>query len=204
MSDENIKSLESVKVSINNMIEKTQSDPEFGKFKYYVNTQWEGGTLCKNQIRRAHKLLVDEPSSFGGSDLSASPVELVLVALGSCQQIMYSALASVRDIPIEECEVTLTANLNVRGLLGLNKEESIFPGFSSIKYETNLSSSADQSILDKLIHDVEEQCPVMDMLTRVVEVDGETKINGKSISAKPQVDEKVSLMKKILNIFTRK
>ena len=177
MSEENIKSLESVKVSINNMIDKTQSDPDFGEFKYYVNTRWEGGTLCKNQIRRAHKLLVDEPSSFGGSDLSASPVELVLVALGSCQQIMYSALAAVRDIPLEECEVTLTAKLNVRGLLGTSSDETIFPGFSSIKYETNLSSSADESILHKLIHDVENQCPVMDMLTRNVKIEGETKIN---------------------------
>tara|TARA_B110000238_G_C16102457_1_gene428818 strand:+ start:628 stop:1128 length:501 start_codon:yes stop_codon:yes gene_type:complete len=159
------------------MIEKSQSDPDFGKFKYYVNTQWEGGTLCKNQIRRAHKLLVDEPSSFGGSDLSASPVELVLVALGSCQQIMYSALASVRNIPLEECEVTLTAQLNVRGLLGLDSDEQVFPGFSSIKYETNLSSSADDATLQKLIHDVEAQCPVMDMLTRNMKIDGVTNIN---------------------------
>ena len=178
MSEDKIKSQETVKVSIKNMIEKSKSDPDFGKFKYYVNTQWEGGTLCKNQIRRAHKLLVDEPSSFGGSDLSASPVELVLAALGSCQQIMYSALASVRDIPLEECEVTLTAKLNVRGLLGITSDETIFPGFSSIKYETNLSSSADKLVLDKLIHDVEAQCPVMDMLTRNVKIEGETIING--------------------------
>ena len=177
MSKDNIESLESVKVSINNMIDKSKNDPDFGKFKYYVNTQWEGGTLCKNQIRRAHKLLVDEPSSFGGTDLSASPVELVLAALGSCQQIMYSALASVRNIPLDECEVTLTAELNVRGLLGLNSDENIFPGFSSIKYETNLSSSADESTLNKLIHDVEAQCPVMDMLTRNMKIDGVTKIN---------------------------
>tara|TARA_R110002096_G_scaffold155437_7_gene319858 strand:- start:981 stop:1538 length:558 start_codon:yes stop_codon:yes gene_type:complete len=177
MSEENIKSLETVKVSINNMIDKSKSDPEFGNFKYYVNTRWEGGTLCKNQIRRAHKLLVDEPSSFGGSDLSASPVELVLAALGSCQQIMYSALASVRDIPLDECEVTLTAKLNVRGLLGISSDEKIFPGFSSIKYETNISSSADESVIKKLIHDVEEQCPVMDMLTREVKIEGTTNIN---------------------------
>ncbi len=177
MSKENIKSLESVKVSINNMIDKSKSDPDFGKFKYFVNTKWEGGTLCKNQIRRAHKLLVDEPASFGGSDLSASPVELVLAALGSCQQIMYSALASIRDIPLDECEVTLTAKLNVRGLLGVSSDETVFPGFESIKYETNLSSSADEAVLQKLIHDVEEQCPVMDMLTRSVKIEGETKIN---------------------------
>jgi len=177
MSEENIKSLESVKVSINNMIDKAQSDPEFGNFKYYVNTRWEGGTLCMNKIRRAHKLLVDEPSSFGGSDLSASPVELVLAALGSCQQIMYSALASIRNIPLDECEVTLTATLNVRGLLGIDASENIFPGFSEIKYETSLTSSADENILQKLIHDVEEQCPVMDMLTRNVKIEGSTKIS---------------------------
>lgn len=180
MSEENIKSLETVKISINNMIEKSKNDPEFGKFKYYVNTRWEGGTLCKNQIRRAHKLLVDEPPSFGGSDLSASPVELVLAALGSCQQIMYSALASIRGIPLEECEVTLTAKLNVRGLLGIESEELIYPGFSSIKYETNISSSANDSDLKKLIEDVENQCPVMDMLTRKVVVEGETFINKKT------------------------
>ena len=180
MSEENIKSLETVKISINNMIEKSKNDLEFGKFKYYVNTRWEGGTLCKNQIRRAHKLLVDEPPSFGGSDLSASPVELVLAALGSCQQIMYSALASIRGIPLEECEVTLTAKLNVRGLLGIESEELIYPGFSSIKYETNISSSANDSDLKKLIEDVENQCPVMDMLTRKVVVEGETFINKKT------------------------
>ena len=177
MSEENIKSLEQVKVSINNMIEKSEADPEFGKFKYYVNTQWEGGTLCKNQIRRAHKLLVDEPPSFGGTDLSASPVELVLVALGSCQQIMYSALASVRGIPLKESEVTLTAILNVRGLLGLSSDDTVFPGFSSIKYETNITSDADEEELKKLITDVEQQCPVMDMLTRKVPIDGKTHIN---------------------------
>ncbi len=177
MSEENLKSLEKVKVSINNMIEKSESDPEFGNFKYYVNTKWEGGTLCKNQIRRAHKLLVDEPPSFGGTDLSASPVELILVALGSCQQIMYSALASVRGIALDECEVTLTAHLNVRGLLGISSDEVIHPGFSSIEYETNITSNADDSILNQLIHDVENQCPVMDMLTRNMTINGKTKIN---------------------------
>ncbi len=205
MSEENLKSLESVKVSINNMIDKSQSDPEFGNFKYYVNTTWEGGTLCKNQIRRAHKLLVDEPASFGGSDLSASPVELVLVALGSCQQIMYSALASVRDIPLEECEVTLTAKLNVRGLLGITSEETIFPGFSSIHYVTNITSSADKATLDKLIHDVEQQCPVMDMLTRNVKVEGEAKINGESVSDDDQQhSSRESFFRKLLGFFFKK
>ena len=155
MSEENIKSLEHVKVSVSSIIDKANKDTEFGKFKYYVQTHWEGGTLCKNQIRRAHKLLVDEPPAFGGDDLSASPVELILAALGSCQQIMFSALASVRDIPLEECDITLKAKLDVRGLLGIQGEKgAVFPGFSEITYTTNIKSSAPRDQLEALIRDV--------------------------------------------------
>ncbi|WP_299521728.1 OsmC family protein [Winogradskyella sp.] len=203
MSEENIQSLDRVKVSVNNMIEKAEKDPDFGKFKYYVNTTWEGGTLCKNQIRRAHKLLVDEPAAFGGDDLSASPVELVLVALGSCQQIMYSALASVRDIPLEECEVTLKAKLDVRGLLGINESMNVFPGFSDISYETKLKSSAEKEKLEQLVEDVENQCPVMDMLTRNVKINGTTQINGDVFDQK-HIDSSDSLLERIISKFKRK
>ncbi len=180
MSEKNIQSLETVKVAVGKMIDNANSDSEFGEFKYYVNTTWEGGTLCKNQIRRAHKLLVDEPPAFGGEDLSASPVELVLTALGSCQQIMFAALASVRDIPLQECEITLKAKLDVRGLLGISGGKKIYPGFSNITYETRLKSTASRKELEALVTDVENQCPVMDMLTRKVRIEGATIINEKS------------------------
>ena len=108
----------------------------------------------------------------------------------------------MRDIPLEECEVTLTAKLNVRGLLGVNSDETIFPGFSSIHYETNISSSADKLVLDKLIHDVEQQCPVMDMLTRSVKIEGEAKINGINVHEDNQkTSTNVSFFKKIFNLF---
>jgi len=178
MSEENIKSLEIVKVAVGKIIDNANEDQEFGNFKYYVNTKWEGGTLCKNQIRRAHKLLVDEPPAFGGDDLSASPVELVLAALGSCQIIMFSALASTRGVELEELEVTLKAHLNVRGLLGIKEEQKVVhPGFSNISYETKIVSSESKETLRELVEDVERQCPVMDMLTRSVSVEGSIQVN---------------------------
>ena len=198
MNDENISSLETVKVAVGKIIDSANQDPEYGNFKYYVNSKWEGGTLCKNQIRRAHKLLVDEPPAFGGDDLSASPVELVLAALGSCQLIMYSALASTRDIELEECEVTLKASLNVRGLLGIKQaQETVYPGFSNITYETKIKSSASIDELRVLAEDVEKQCPVMDMLTRSVSIEGSTIINDELHTLKP----KFSVIRKLLNIF---
>ena len=200
MSSENVSSLETVRVAVGKIIDSAHEDSEYGNFKYYVNTKWEGGTLCKNQIRRAHKLLVDEPPAFGGDDLSASPVELVLAALGSCQIIMFSALAATRQIELEECEVTLKARLNVRGLLGIKENNQVvYPGFSSINYETNLKSSASQEELRTLIDDVEKQCPVMDMLTRSVLVEGTALINDEPILLK----SKRSLLFKLLKLFRK-
>ncbi len=201
MNEENINSLETVKVAVGKIIDSANKDPEFGNFKYYVNTKWEGGTLCKNQIRRAHKLLVDEPPAFGGDDLSASPVELVLAALGSCQIIMYSALASTRGIELEECEVTLKAHLNVRGLLGIKEEKNTaYPGFSNISYETKIISSESKKMLRELVEDVEKQCPVMDMLTRSVSVEGTTLVNDELLLLK----SKRSVLHKLLNVFSKK
>lgn len=200
MNSENVSSLETVRVAVGKIIDSAHQDPEYGNFKYYVNSKWEGGTLCKNQIRRAHKLLVDEPSAFGGDDLSASPVELILAALGSCQIIMFSALAATRQIELEECEVTLKARLNVRGLLGIKENnQAVYPGFSSINYETNIKSSASQKELKTLIDDVEKQCPVMDMLIRSVSIEGTALINDEHVSLK----SKRSLLNKLLSLFRK-
>ena len=201
MNNENLKSLETVSVAVGKIIDSANQDSEYGNFKYYVNTKWEGGTLCKNQIRRAHKLLVDEPAAFGGDDLSASPVELVLAALGSCQLIMYAALAAVRQIELEECEVTLKASLNVRGLLGIKEnDEIVSPGFSKITYETEIKSPASAEQLKKLVEDVEKQCPVMDMLTRPVTITGTAKVNDIFI----ETSSKQKLFPKIFNLFRKK
>ena len=45
-------------------------------------------------------MLVDEPRDIGGSDEAINPVELVLVALGTCQEIMYAAYAAVMGIQV--------------------------------------------------------------------------------------------------------
>lgn len=201
MNEENIQSLETVKVAVGKIIENVNADAEFGNFKYYVNTKWEGGTLCKNQIGRTHKLLIDEPPAFGGDNLSASPVEMVLAALGSCQMVMFSALAATRGIELEECEVTLKAHLNVRGLLGIKEDGAeVHPGFSKISYETKVVSSESKEKIKTLVEDVEKQCPVMDMLTRSVDIEGTALINDEVLP----LTSKASPFAKFLRIFQRK
>ncbi len=182
MSQENIRDLTGVKDSVQNLISKTSKNSNFGKFNYTVDTHWEGGVLCKARVRNEHNLVIDEKPILGGCDLGVSPMELVLVALGTCQEIMYSVIATRMNIELEECDVKLTAELDVRGMLGVKGEDKACPGFANIDFVTKLKSNAPSEQLAILIEKVEKQCPVLDMLTRKVTINSSTIINNQESS----------------------
>ncbi len=171
-------SQEDIKNAVTKMIEGVTASPKNGQFKYKVSTNWENDVRTSAKIRSFPELTVDEPPPFGGSDLGPSPVELVLAALGTCQEIMYAALASAMDIPLDKCTVDLEGDLDVRGLLGLGAEDNVPPGFTQIRYKTEIESSAPEEQLQQLAKAVNEQCPVLDMLLRNVDVSKEVSING--------------------------
>ena len=166
-----------IKAAVEKIVESVSGSPESGQFKYRVDTAWEDDVRCSANVRKFPAMVIDEPPAFGGSDLGPSPVELVLAALGTCQEIMYVALASVMGIPLQKCHVALEGDLDVRGLLGMGKEENVPPGFTKIHYKTTLESSASQEQLQQLADAVNEQCPVLDMLVRSVDVSKEVIIN---------------------------
>ena len=187
MSQENISDLTGLKDSIQKLISKTSNEENFGKFTYSVNTHWEGGVLCKARVRNEHSLVVDEKPILGGCDLGMNPVELLLVSLGTCQEIMYSVIATKLNIELEECEVRLNAELDVRGLLGVEGEGETSPGFTNINYVTKLKSNATSEQLAELIQSVEKQCPILDMLTRKVAIEGTTIINNQELNHRSKI-----------------
>lgn len=172
-----------VKLAVEKIIAGVNASSNAGKLKYKVETAWDEDVRCTATVRNFPTIIIDEPPAFGGSDKGASPVEMVLVALGTCHEIMYSALASMMGITLTKCTVSLQADLDVRGLLGLGKEENIPPGFKKIYYQTHIESSAPKEQLNQLAKAVNEQCPVLDMLTRNVEIAKEVSVNGESLKA---------------------
>ena len=91
---------------------------------------------------------------------------------------MYSALASAMDIPLTSVQVKLAGDLDVRGLLGMGKEDGVPPGFTDIAYVTTIESPASTEELQALADTVERQCPVLDMLQRAMTPQGRIVING--------------------------
>ena len=124
-------------------------------------------------------MIIDEPPILAGKNAGMSPVELVLVSLGTCQEIMYAAYASVMDIPLDSVKVNVKGSLDLKGLFGM--DESVPAGFTDIAFETTLESTADNQSLLKLVQAAESNCPVLDMLTRQVPVGGTVTINGQDM-----------------------
>ncbi len=111
---------------------------------------------------RGHNLVVDEPQGIGGSDAGPTPVELLLAALGTCQEITYRAFATALGIPLEAIAVSVEGDIDFRGFFAI--DESIRPGFQAIRVHAQITSSASDTDLERLRTVVNQHCPVLDML----------------------------------------
>ena len=77
--------------------EEIQESPEKANAIFRSQTELIENVACKARIRQ-FELQTDEPHSLGGEDNAPNPVELVLAALGTSQEVIYSASASFMGI----------------------------------------------------------------------------------------------------------
>ena len=124
---------------------------------------------------REFSLDVDEPPLIGGTDTGPTPVELVLAALGTCQEIVYATYARVLDIPLDGVEVTAEGRLDLRGFFGV---ADVPAGFQDVTFTVDIASPAAPEDIARLVEAVNAHCPVLDILKQPVSVRGEARLNG--------------------------
>lgn len=174
-------SQEALKEALSKTVKGIQDNPVMSRVVFEAQTALVEGVRCTGNVRNFPPIAVDEPPELGGQDKGMNPVELLLVALGACQEIMYAAMASMMGIKLDEVKVNLKGSLDLKGLFGM--DASIPPGYQKITYETILRSSAPEEELHKLIEAVESHCPVLDTLIRPIEVTGKVTINNVAVAA---------------------
>ena len=123
---------------------------------------------------------VDEPPQIGGTDTGPTPVELVLAALGTCQEIVYATYARTLGIPIDGVDVTAEGRLDLRGFFGV---ADVPAGFQDVTYTVDIASSAPAADIARLVEAVNAHCPVLDILQQPVTVHGAFRLNGETIEA---------------------
>jgi uncharacterized OsmC-like protein len=172
-------SQETLKEALQHKIAAVQTDPANARLVFRAKTHLIEDVKCAASVRNFPTMLVDEPKDLGGGDEAMNPVELVLVALGTCQEIMYSAYASVMGIPLDELKIDVKGYLDLRGLFGLDGTVPV--GYQKITYETTIRSPADAATIQKLIETAEGHCPLLDILRRPLDVSGTITLNGQRL-----------------------
>lgn len=163
---------EKLKQTLLKRIEEIQQRNNNSIVTFDTQTELIDGVKCKAKIRQ-FEIDIDEPESLGGEDTAPNPVELVLAALGTCQEILYSAYSAVLGIPIDSVKVDVIGTLDLKGFFGL--DSGVNPGLQKVSYKTTITSKAKDSEIRKLIEVVEKNCPVLDTLKRPVIVEGQIK-----------------------------
>jgi uncharacterized OsmC-like protein len=128
---------------------------------YETQTRLGAGVDSTASIRQ-FSVRVDEPDGLGGLDTAPSPVEYILVALGSCQEITYRLYADALGIPLNGVSVKLKALLDLRGFFAV--DETVKPGFQYIEATVTFDSPASEEDLRRLKDTVDQHCPVLDIL----------------------------------------
>src|ERR1700730_1551496 len=159
-------------MALKEIIVATQSDlranPHNAVAPLPATSRQVDGLRSETKIRQ-FSLTVDEPPNLGGTDTGPNPVELVLAALATCQEITYRAYATALGIPLESVSVKLEGSLDLRGFFAV--KDGVRAGFNEVRGVVNLKSSAPAAELAKLKDVVDAHCPVLDILRAPVAVD---------------------------------
>jgi len=134
---------------------------------FEAHTRQLAGLISEAAIRD-FRLKVDEPPALGGTDKGPNPVELVLAALGACQEITYRLYADTLGLPLDGVSVKLAGRLDLRGFFAV--DEGVRPGFRDIQATVTIDSPANADDIERLKATVDRHCPVLDILRNVTPV----------------------------------
>jgi uncharacterized OsmC-like protein len=127
----------------------------------------DSGVATDIRIGR-HELLIDEPPALGGADAAPNPVEFALAGLLSCQVVTYRFWAAKLDIPLDDVQVEVEGDLDVRGFFGL--EDGVRSGLGEVRVKVRLTGPASTEQYRELQAAVDQHCPVLDLFSNPTSV----------------------------------
>ncbi|MCZ6586448.1 MAG: OsmC family protein [Alphaproteobacteria bacterium] len=159
--------MSALKDAVETMQNELRANPDKAVATFVADSRQVQGLQSETKIRN-FTITVDEPESLGGTDKGPNPVELILGALASCQEITYRAFAEALEIPLDNVSVRIEGDLDLRGFFAVN--DNVRAGFQDIRGVVELDSSASEEELAELRKIVDAHCPVLDILRKPVPV----------------------------------
>ena len=159
-------------------IAKVKEDGELAQFKFTTRNEWITGTGSRSTIHEWHGMggahvhveeftyEADHPTLGHGH--GPTPHEYLLHALLACVTAGIATGAAARNIPLHKVTSTVTGEIDVRGLLGVDPD--VRKGFSNIDVEFEIEADCDDAGKDALLAAGAKYSAVFDSLSNPTEV----------------------------------
>lgn len=154
--------------------------PEAAQFQWRATCEWVNGTHSKSSVQsffgfgeeQGHKTTftfdADHPELFAAEDNGVTPVEYVMVGLASCLTAGVAAVAQHREIQLKSVSATLTGEMDVQGILGVDAE--VRNGFSGITVSYKIDADASEDDIKALVAQSQKRSAVYDIVTNPTDV----------------------------------
>ena len=163
------------------LTDEIKQDHNLAKFRFHVSNKWVDGAHCRSIIRtfyhhdeenlsRSHSFVLDadEPDILLGNDHGPNATEALLHALASCLNTTFICNAAYRGIEINQLDLDLEGDLDLRGFLDFDDETQ--RGFQNIKVTMKVKSDAPKEEIEKLCKLAQKNSPVFNMITKPTNV----------------------------------
>lgn len=159
-------------------IAKFRDNGELAAFKFSAKNEWVEGTASQSTIYEWHGMGADQKhvQEFTykadhptlGHGHGPTPQEYVLHALAACVTAGVATGAAARNIKLNRVSSTVVADIDVRGVLGIDPD--VRKGFSNVSVVFDVDAECDDAAKDALVAAGAKYSAVFDMLANPTEV----------------------------------
>jgi uncharacterized OsmC-like protein len=159
-------------------IAKIRDDGDLAQFRFSAQNEWLEGTASQSSIYEWHGMggehthveefafTADHPTLGHGH--GPTPQEFVLHALAACITAGVATGAAARNIELRKVSSRVTADIDVRGVLGVDAD--VRKGFSNIDIDFDIDADCDDSQIDALLAGGVKYSAIFDMLANPTEI----------------------------------
>ncbi len=143
--------------------------PKKGQYKTTTHIRVQDGTTC--EVQHKHwTFLADVGENQGGNDAGPGPSVLERAALGSCLAIGYVTWAAFLEVPVDDVQVDVEADVDARGTFGI---DDVSPGYRAVRYRVCIDSPASEDAVQDVIEKADAHSPVLHNLRNPVPIERE-------------------------------
>ncbi|GIN64189.1 hypothetical protein J27TS8_41820 [Robertmurraya siralis] len=138
-------------------------------YQWSVRTQ-SGRDLTAKVHSRNHTFVAGQPADFSAKVDAPSAIDYLLASLASCLVVGFKALASKRNVEIDDAELTLKGSLdNILYHMEIENEGS--PKISKILGTFYVSSPHEEEQVEEIWRDTLKRSPIYQTLIETVQID---------------------------------